>query len=503
MEPSPSTPAQSLTTTPVPPTPPPLPTDLASFLMAQEPRAISPVQSQKAFTLSRQSPLTERGAGLGDPAGVLPFSQPSPPPPPPLPPPATHSSFTSSLPDSSLRYNSGRGLHISEGAHLVCSSKPEIPTQLPEQHKSDAHVSQSRKSPVIELHVTDPYDELLSMILDGSGSTDDGDVLRGPSVDSPSAKLMSEYQSGPFQKRDEQSHQAAAKPPAVAAAGDSPGSSWLEVQFHKPVTMKPLPILWREQSIPLSEQPVDAQKPLSVEGKGYTELFIEEEDEAVMDKEEDVRVLNERLSPQAEVSPSTMIEFPDSCLVSPSTPPPPQTVTFPPPSPPSPPSPSSLSRSRHHDHSILPPCPPASPRPPSLPQLTTSPLPPVSSPPSFTPPPSHISPPSSDVPSQHSASHPSSVPCLSHPVTPCPVSESVSPPPAPSKTASPPLSTPRSPPAAPTVPHPGRRSPKVKDPVVGGKPPRSPILSRRSYLSPIRGRRVGDCTHASVQEGRL
>ena len=45
--------------------------------------------------------------------------------------------------------------------------------------------------------------------------------------------------------------------------------------------------------------------------------------------------------------------------------------------------------------------------------------------------------------------------------------------------------------------------PVKQDPVVGGKPPRSPILSRRSYLSPIRGRRVGDCTHASVQEGRL
>ncbi|XP_075319363.1 uncharacterized protein LOC142378578 isoform X1 [Odontesthes bonariensis] len=259
--------------------------------------------------------------------------------------------------------------------------------------------------------------------------------------------------------------------------------------------MKPLPILWEEQSISLSEQPVDAQKPLSVEGKGYTELFIEEEDEAVMDKEEDVRVLNERLSPQAEVSPSAMREFPDSSLVSPSTSPP-QTVTFPPPSPPSP---SSLSRSRHPDHSILPPSSPASPRPPSLPQLTTSPLPPVSCPPL------HISHSSSDGPSQHSASHPSSAPCLSHAVTPCPVSKSVSPPPtsSPSKTASPPLSTPRSPPAAPTVPHPGRRSPKVKDPVVGGKPPRSPILSRRSYLSPVRGRRVGDCTHASVQEGRL
>lgn len=40
--------------------------------------------------------------------------------------------------------------------------------------------------------------------------------------------------------------------------------------------------------------------------------------------------------------------------------------------------------------------------------------------------------------------------------------------------------------------------PLVKqDPVVGGKPPRSPILSRRSYLSPVRGRRVGGpCLHS-------
>lgn len=45
--------------------------------------------------------------------------------------------------------------------------------------------------------------------------------------------------------------------------------------------------------------------------------------------------------------------------------------------------------------------------------------------------------------------------------------------------------------------------PVKQDPVVGGKPPRSPILSRRSYLSPVRGRRVGDSTLVSVQGGRL
>lgn len=41
-------------------------------------------------------------------------------------------------------------------------------------------------------------------------------------------------------------------------------------------------------------------------------------------------------------------------------------------------------------------------------------------------------------------------------------------------------------------------SPLVKqDPVVGGKPPRSPILSRRFYQSSVRGRRVGG--HVFVQ----
>ncbi|KAM9769106.1 sorbin and SH3 domain-containing protein 1 isoform 13-T17 [Menidia menidia] len=476
MEPPMSAEVLSLTATPVPPTPPPLPTDLTPFLTTQELRASSPAQSPKSFPLSRQSPLTERGAGLNLTSAVLSFSQPTPPP-PPLPPPSSHSSFTSSLPDSSLQCSSGRGLPVSETDQLACNSKPEILTQLPQPPESIPCLSQSRKSPDIELYVRDPYDDLLSMILDGSSRTDDALVLRGPSLDSPGAKPIDETQSRLFQ-----THQPAAKPPAVPAAGDSTGSTRLAVQVHKPVTMKPLPILWGEQSLSVNEQPVTAPKPPTVEGKGYTELFIEEEDEAVPDKE-DVRVLDERLSPQAEGSPSTAVQ---PSLISPS--PPPQTFMLPP-HPPA--SLSSLSHSQHQDQSITPPCSPTSPRPPSLPRLTTSPLPPVSPSPPVTSLPPHTSHSSSDVPSQRPAS-------LS--VSPCPVSESLSafPAPPPSKTASPPLSTSRSPPAAPTVSHAGRRSPKVKqDPVVGGKPPRSPILSRRSYLSPLRGRRrlVQDALH--------
>ncbi|XP_024859850.1 sorbin and SH3 domain-containing protein 1 isoform X12 [Kryptolebias marmoratus] len=499
-------PSASIPATPVPHTPPPLPTDLSSVLTAREPTPISPAPSQKGFSLSHQAPsrmppFTERGVGLGHTPAALPFSQPTPPPPPPLPPPISHSSFNSSLPDASLRYTSDRGLHISEAVQTGSVTKPEIDscaesapeqpsTQLPEQHKSNASENKSSKMPDIELYVKDPYDELLSEVLDGSSRAADGDVSKVLAVDSTPAKVT-ESQSRRFQKKDQESHQLAVKPAAVVEVRDSPGSVHLKVQFHKPLTMTPQPALWAEQSVSLSEQAADDQRPPSAEGMGYTELFIEEEDEELKDKEENIRVLNERLSPQAEVSFSSLTRLPHSGLPSSPTQPP-VTSTLPPPSPSSPSS--ALPRSQQQNHSMVPVCPPVSPRPPSLPHFTTSPLPAVSPCPSVPSPPPHSSP---DVVSQPSATHPSS---LSRLPTSCPVSEPLIPPPAssPPKTSSPPLSSPRSPTSAPTVSHPGRRSPKVKqDPVVGGKPPRSPILSRRSYLSPVRGRRrlVQDALH--------
>lgn len=110
---------------------------------------------------------------------------------------------------------------------------------------------------------------------------------------------------------------------------------------------------------------------------------------------------------------------------------------------------------QQHNRSIVPSCDHASPRPPSLPQLTTSLLPPIS--PSVSPPPLHFPP---DDPSQRSVSHPSSSPFLSSPVTTCPISEPNFP--LPPANIAPPPSTQRCPPTAPTVPHQGRRSPKVK-----------------------------------------
>lgn len=162
-------------------------------------------------------------------------------------------------------------------------------------------VKKSSRIPDIELQVKDPYDELLSLILDDCTSTDDAHVSRVSLVDSPKATPTSKSQNR-FKIKSEESHQPAVKPPDITPASDSAGSVWLEAQFRKPVTMQPLSITWGGQSKTeqQNEQPVECQRPPSAKGRGYTELFIEEEEETREDKEEDMKGFNERLSPQVE-----------------------------------------------------------------------------------------------------------------------------------------------------------------------------------------------------------
>nr|XP_019962043.1 PREDICTED: sorbin and SH3 domain-containing protein 2 isoform X2 [Paralichthys olivaceus] len=493
-----STPAHSRTTTPAPPTPPPLPVDFAPFQAAHELKtplsspSPSPAPTQRGFalppqTFPRNSPFREMR--------LTPAVQPFPQPPPP--PAAPHPSLISPQTDSFLQHNSSRGctetaqmFHIATPEVLFCASpEPEKSlTQIPQWYKSTAPATKSTKQPDIELQVKDPYDELLSMILDDSTSTDDVGVSRLSPIDSPPATPTNESQNR--LKLNAESHHLVGKPPAVTPASKPAGSVRLEVQFLKPVTMEPLSVAWGGQPKSLNEdEPVESQRPLSVKGKGFTELFIEEEDEALEEKEEDVRVLNERLSPQADVSPPTLTRLSHPGVSSPSVLPPLTSLSPPPSSSPSLFAPPSSSPLRLHQRDLItpptspscsprPPSPPCSPRPPSLPRLSTSPLPPLSTP--VSPPPLH-------------STHPSQiVPCSSHPVTSFPESES--PLPLPPRSLPKPTSPPRTP---PIVPHPGHRCPKVKDPVVGGKPPRSPILYRRSYLSPVRGRRrlVQDALH--------
>lgn len=156
--------------------------------------------------------------------------------------------------------------------------------------------------PDIELFVKDPYDELLSVALGGSSRADYGEALKALSVDSSPAKLTDSL-SRWFQKKDQQPHQPAVKPAEVS---ESPGSVRLKVQFHKPLAMNPQPVLWGEQPAALNQQAADAERPPSVEG--YTELFIEEEDGALQDEEENIRHVNGRLSLQVEHG----IEFEES-----------------------------------------------------------------------------------------------------------------------------------------------------------------------------------------------
>ncbi|XP_023190140.1 sorbin and SH3 domain-containing protein 2 isoform X1 [Xiphophorus maculatus] len=492
LDPSAPTSTPSFTATPLPPTPPPLPADLAPLLTAQEPTSASPAASHKGFSFSHRPPSrspvsSDSRAGSGHTPAALRLSQPSPPLPPPLPPPVS-SSFTSTLSDSLSTHN-GKRLQVSEADNALSFTRPQpltctksvtgkFSSHLPEQQLS-ALAHESGKLPDIELRVRDPYDELLSAAPD-EFSSDDTDISKEPSVEFICAKVNGESQSRWFQNNVQQLS-------PLAAASDSPGTVHLKLQFHEPLSVKPLSVFIEEQPVSVNEELVEPHRPPSEQEHIYTELFIEEEDEDMTDKEENIRELNGRISPQAEASSSSQLPHSDRLpFITPSPPAstlPPSVIS----------ASSTSSRSQQHDSSFSPVLPHS---PPCLPHLTTRGLPAVSRSPSIPLPPSHLSDPSAVVP----VSQPSTSPCPPSPVTSCPVSESVFPPPTPTppKTASPPLSSPHSPNTAPVVSHAGRRSPKVKqDPVVGGKPPRSPILSRRSYLSPVRGRRrlVQDALH--------
>ena len=144
------------------------------------------------------------------------------------------------------------------------------------------------------------------MILDDCTSTDD--FSRLSPVEFPPAKPTNESKCR-FKLKSEESHQPAVKPTESSAASDLAGGVRLEMLFHKPVTMEPLSITWEGLSAALSEPPIESQRPPSVKGRGFTELFIEEEEETREDKEEDIKGLNERLSPQVEHGVSCILSL--------------------------------------------------------------------------------------------------------------------------------------------------------------------------------------------------
>lgn len=301
MDLSASAPSHSLTSTPVPPTPPPLPTDLTPFLKAQGRKAPSPVASQGSFALSPhmvfRTPFEEVRLQLGHTPASLPLCQ--------SPHPIPCSSFKSPLPASLLQYNREKEIaqtsHISKPEVLFCTEPEPIKSapQVPPLHKLNVQDNQTSRIPDIELQVKDPYDELLSIIMNGCTSTDDADFSRLPLADSPSAPITKASQSR-FQLKTEDFHQPVGQTTAISPVSESAGIGRLQVQLHPPATTEPLCITWGGQSDTLNEQPGQSQSPPLVERSGYSELFIEEEEDSREDKVEDIGYCNERLSPQVE-----------------------------------------------------------------------------------------------------------------------------------------------------------------------------------------------------------
>ncbi|XP_061840100.1 uncharacterized protein [Nerophis lumbriciformis] len=216
---APATPPPSLSATPVPPTPPPLPADLAPFLR-------EPYIPYSKEDISR-----------------LPLS----------PPP--RSSVTSPLPDSAL--GNSRGLSVSERSH---AAKPREFFRTPAEP-----VTPPSRFADVELRVEDPYDELLSMVLDVADRTDHRGASRlAPEYPTP----LATSKGGVHVKADQ-----------ATPAGQSAGRA----RYHKPVTVQ----------VPYDE----CQRPPSGKGKALIELFIEEEDEA---REEEEDVFTGRLGAQVE-----------------------------------------------------------------------------------------------------------------------------------------------------------------------------------------------------------
>lgn len=243
--------------------------------------------------VSKTCLFEKQGYTLGHTSAALPVSQ--------SPPSLPHSLFS-----SPMQYSSSKGIaktiYISKPEVLLCTEPEPIktPTQVPPWHHSNVQVNKISEIPDIELRVKDPYDNLLSMVLEGRTSTDDADSSRLSLVDSPSSTPVTASQSR-FKISAEESHRPAVKPTAVTKAlSDPTGCVQSEVQFHKPTAVEPLSVPWGGQSKTLNGQYIESQRPPSVGRSGFTELFIEEEEETREDKEETIRGFIERPSPQVE-----------------------------------------------------------------------------------------------------------------------------------------------------------------------------------------------------------
>uniref|UniRef100_A0A8C7FXT7 Sorbin and SH3 domain containing 2a n=1 Tax=Oncorhynchus kisutch TaxID=8019 RepID=A0A8C7FXT7_ONCKI len=252
---------------PVSPTPYPIPTSLLPFLEAQERRATPPTPPKRGLTPPPRNASSRLAASipavkqwlfdLDSPPSVPPFSPP--------PPPDSSSPSASPVLDSFLGYLEERGLRDSEqnerlslagrGGFFCAEPEPaDTPAGLLPWYRPSAQpVSLELETEPLSLQqqVEDPYDQLLSMILDQPMCDKDGREVLRPAVE----------------------------PPHVALTNESQSRVSLETEFHRPVTAQPMSITQDSQSKRVNRRTAGSQRPMT--------LYIEEEEEAIGGEEEE------------------------------------------------------------------------------------------------------------------------------------------------------------------------------------------------------------------------
>lgn len=247
----------------VPPTLPPLPSHSTPFMKAPsssssqadfsvEPRELSRIPH---FKHGRQS--LDHFPHISAPLPYLIRSSPSP--------------------DSSLRCTgegTAKTCHISKPELLFCT-EPE-PVRSPTADHPQHSLKNSHPS------ATEPYEELLSMILQGCSGQDEPVIAEThQSMSNPKGETPNPPTAGPSGAR-------------LARASAGAGHS------REHVRANPVSPTGTDPPQTHHERVVKFQRPPVVKRSSYTELFIEEEEESAREKEEEVLGCRERAPPQVE-----------------------------------------------------------------------------------------------------------------------------------------------------------------------------------------------------------
>lgn len=242
----------------VPPRLPSPPSDFTPFIKAPPSSSSQADFSVESRELSRIPPFRQGWQSLGH------F--------PHLSAPLPYLIRSSPSADSSLRCSAkarAKTCHISKPALMFCTEPEPVksPTALHPQHSLEkAH-----------LPATDPYDELLSMVLQGCTGQDET-VVAGthPSLSNPKTETPT--------------------PPTARPSGTSLARASAD-NGHSREHVRAYP------GFPAGTDPPHTQtfhRPPVEKRSSYTELFIEEEEESVREKEEDGLGCWERAPPQVE-----------------------------------------------------------------------------------------------------------------------------------------------------------------------------------------------------------